>query len=224
MTHHWLFINSPQTHFWSLVQSFTQGVPAGILSRLLIHGKSRLQRGILICQIKVSCHLSTCIPNCSCKPVGCKVSRVLVLLSVSTIVCHVCLKSEIRICCILFHCQRSVWTFVTTISMISILFSVYWCLYANISEHIHHCFPSWPLFVHPPPPYVFFLPRCSLSVILPLLSFAVCLSPLPCSPYSATRHNTPGLRTEPSFAVTCAHQVQWCLLHLDRFHGFDANK
>lgn len=76
---------------------------------------------------------------------------------------------------------------------------------------MHYCFPPPPFFVHPPPlllPNVFFVPRCSPSIILLLLSCAVCLSPLLCIPYSAMRHNTPGLWTDPSFAVTCARQVQ----------------
>lgn len=68
------------------------------------------------------------------------------------------------------------------------------------------------LSVHHPPlllPLVFFVPRCSHSVILLLLSCAVCLSYLLCIPYSAMRHNMPGHWKTPSFAVTCARQVQW---------------
>lgn len=104
-------------------------------------------------------------------------------------------------------------TFVNTIQSYRYMFhsvSAGVCKYFSPNKLLFSSTTS--LSVHHPPlllPLVFFVPRCSHSVILLLLSCAVCLSSLLCIPYSAMRRNTPGHWKNPSFVVTSARQVQW---------------
>lgn len=87
------------------------------------------------------------------------------------------------------------------------------CLLVQVCKYI------WPYkwWLPPPPPPLppaLSVPRCSHSLILPLLYSATCPSPLLCIPQSAATPNMSGHGVANSVAVTCVSQVQWLLFPL----------